>query len=129
MSESGLRLRECQDGRELSINQQSADEQHARFGRCANAEQFLVITGFHAQIRELFPGGNGPPYRARKVIQCDLELCAPHSFVRGHETLGEKIAAGVVNEQHDASVTIVLGDVVTQRIERLSDVPGSGEYG
>jgi hypothetical protein len=47
-----------------------------------------------------------------------------HPFVGRHEPLGEEVATRIVDEQHDAAVAIVLGNVLTERVQCLSDVSG-----
>jgi len=127
--ESRLGLREGEHAGELAVDKKSSQKEHTSFGGSPHPEQFLVVARLRAEVSELFSGGNRAPDRAGKVIESDLQLRCSHAFMRRHEALSEQIAAGVVAEQHHVSVAVVLSDVLAQRVERLGDVAGRGEYG
>ena len=127
MAESGFGLGQREHCGELPVDEQSAEKEDARFRVRANAEELLIVTRLGGEVGELLARNQNATHRRRKVIKGDLDLCRPHSLMGWNQTLGEQVAFGIVDEQDDVPILVVLEDVLGERIQRFGDVSGSGK--
>ena len=61
------------------------------------------------------------------MIERDFDLGRAHPLVRRNKALRQQIALRIINEEYHVTVPVVLSDILGERVQRLRDVPGSGE--
>src|SRR5436190_5376628 len=127
MSEARFRLREGEHRRELAIDEQSAQEENARFRICPHAKELLVFRGFGSEIGELLAGDQYPPDCRGEMIDGDLDLRRTHTLMRRYQSLRQQVALRVVDEEHRVSIAVVLDHILGERVQRLRYVSGGGQ--
>src|SRR5437763_15316446 len=108
MPKPGLRLRQRQHRRQLSIHQQPAQQKNSGLGVGSDAEEFLVVSGFAGKVGELLACDEYPPYGGRQMIERAFDLGRAHPLVRWNKALRQQIALRIINEEYHVTVPVVL---------------------